>query len=171
MGGGGHCDDLDAIDILVKFSMITSYRSEDVQQALLKAFDKLIMNQNIDGGFCYAKVPFYSLSDWKYCFRLFLPIKNLDFKTRLWMIMRKMGSQVLYPKVKKWTWTYSSWKLMSCQVNQSDLWSTYFRLLAIALISSRYPEEFNKIPEWKFRNYGIGWHSLDIGKNQNGDGI
>ena len=171
MGGGGHCDDLDAIDILVKFSMLSLHRADDVLQALLKAFDQLLNNQNSDGGFCYAKVPFYSVPDWMYCLRLLLPVENLDSKTRFWMVTRKVGSQVLYPKVKKWTWMYSSWKLMSCQVNKSDLWSTYFRLLAIALISSRYPDKFNYVPEWKFRNYGIGWHSLDIGNNQNGDDI
>ena len=163
-GGGGHCDDLDAIDILVKFSMISSYREADIKKALIRAFDGIIKNQNPDGGFCYAKMYRYTLSEWLDSLKLVKPKLGLNFKTRLWMLEMKFGKQLLYPIIKDWVWKYSSWKVMSCRINQNDVWSTWFRLLALALISSRYPEEFGIGVAWNFRkNAGLGWHSNTIG--------
>ena len=163
-GGGGHCDDLDAIDILVKFSMVSSYREADTEKALIRAFDGIIKNQNQDGGFCYAKMYRFTLSDWLDSLKLVKPKLGLNFKTRLWMLEMKFGKQLLYPIIKDWIWKYSSWKVMSCRIKQSDIWSTWFRLLALALINSRYPEEFDTSVAWNFRkNAGLGWHSNTIG--------
>lgn len=163
-GGGGHCEDLDAIDILVKFSAILSYRSADIKKTLIRAFDEIIKNQNQDGGFCYAKMYRYTLSDWLDSLKLVKPKLGLNFKTRLWMLEMKFGKQLLYPIIKDWVWKYSGWKVMSCRINQSDIWSTWFRLLALALIISRYPEEFSTDVAWNFRkNAGLGWHSNIFG--------
>jgi hypothetical protein len=165
-GGGGHCEDLDAIDILVKFSMVSSYREVDIKEALMRACDGIVKNQNHDGGFCYAKMYRCTLSEWLDSIELVKPKLGLDFKTRLWMLEMKFGKQLLYPLIKDWVWKYSGWKVMSCRINQSDIWSTWFRLLALALISSRYPEEFGTDVAWKFRkNAGLGWHSNAIGEN------
>jgi hypothetical protein len=149
--------------------MSSDYKSSQIKNSLMQAFNRIIENQNQDGGFCYAKIPRYSLSDWIYCFRYLKPVENLNVKTRVWMLTRKFGSQLLYNKIRDWKWKYSSWELMKCKINQSDLWSTYFRLLALALISSRYREEFHAIPCWKFRQYGLGWHSDIIKENFNED--
>lgn len=162
-GGGGHCDDLDAIDILTKFSIVSDYRQMDVKKALTGAFEGIIKNQNQDGGFCYAKMYKYTLFDWLDVIRLIKPTLCRDVKTRLWMLKTKIGTQLLYKKMKNRAWEYSSWKKMECRINQSDVWSTWFRLLALALINSRYPEEFDVNIPWKFRkNAGLGWHSNNI---------
>ena len=54
-GGGGSCDDLDAIDILCRTTIYTDYRKENIRSALKKSHKNLLKNQNADGGFCWAK--------------------------------------------------------------------------------------------------------------------
>lgn len=156
-GGGGHCEDLDAIDILVKFSQLSDYRNNDVTSSLNKALYALLENQNSDGGFCYAKLYRYSLLDWKISVTHLCREKNIRLKDKIWLLFVQIGKQVLLPFIKNYQWRYSSWRLMSCQINESDMWSTWFRLLAIALIDSRIKND--KQIDWKFRKQAVlGWH-------------
>lgn len=52
---GGSCDDFDAVDILVNMYHKIDYRRQDIRDALTKALDGILENQNNDGGFCWAK--------------------------------------------------------------------------------------------------------------------
>ena len=126
-GGGGSCEDLDAIDILVKLATLTDYRKGDIKQALLKSLEALVNGQNKDGGFS-------------------------------WKIEAKKG---FIRRLRYFTKTsfYSDWRLMPFNTYRSDMWSSWFRPLAIALIVSTYPEEFGSDFEFKFRRLpGLGWH-------------
>jgi hypothetical protein len=125
--GGGSCEDLDAIDILAKFTTLTNYRREDIKQALLKSLETLVNGQNKDGGYGWKINP------------------NRGFLKRIINF-----NQVSY---------YSDWRLMPFKTYRSDMWSSWFRPLAIALIVSTYPEEFGSDFEFKFRRLpGLGWH-------------
>jgi hypothetical protein len=61
MGGYGvqlnssACEDIDSIDSLVRFSMLTDYRVEDIKISLLKAFSFVLSNLNIDGGWVFRR--------------------------------------------------------------------------------------------------------------------
>jgi hypothetical protein len=52
-GGGGACEDVDAVDILVKMYEQTDYRHEDVRQALRRALKSILQKHLRDGGFVY----------------------------------------------------------------------------------------------------------------------
>lgn len=47
------CEDIDAIDLLIKLSKLTDYRKEDIKKAMQKAFVWVLANQNEDGGFVF----------------------------------------------------------------------------------------------------------------------
>lgn len=54
-GGGGACEDIDAIDILVNLYKRTGYRSRAVRRALLKGLNSVLSQQMPDGGFVYRR--------------------------------------------------------------------------------------------------------------------
>lgn len=146
-GGGGACLDLDAVDILVKFSLLTDYRAADVKAALERAYEAILNNQNPDGGFCEAKRP----APRKSLKRQVAEVVGLD---RL-LNRPYEGHPVEYLN-------YSGWDRMRYRVDESDLWSTWFRPLALALISTRYPGEFIDDVDWRFRpTPTLGWHDTD----------
>jgi len=126
--------------------MITDHSSDEVKEALNRSFAAILANQNQDGGFCEAKRPIVQ-----------------ETKSRKKLLLDKIGLSSLYkeptrieaPQNKR----YSGWEVMRYQVDESDLWSTWFRPLGLALISSRYPGEFIDDVEWKFRRTPcLGWH-------------
>lgn len=54
------CEDIDSIDPLIRFSMVTNYRKEDIDLALKRAFPAMLANMNDDGGFVFRRnEPFY----------------------------------------------------------------------------------------------------------------
>jgi hypothetical protein len=146
-GGGDACLDVDAVDILVKCSLVTPHLAEDVRAALLKAYDGLRDNQEEDGGFCRARHRPLPPKSWRR--RLVEPL-GLD------RLLRKPYSQ---PRQVQY---YSGWTKMPYEVHQSDLWSTWFRLFGLAVISVRYPDAFPTGVEWRFRRMpALGWHDVD----------
>lgn len=49
------CEDIDSIDPLVRFSFVTDYRQEDVQQALEQSLPWIFVNANPDGGWVFRR--------------------------------------------------------------------------------------------------------------------
>ena len=49
------CEDIDSIDILIRFSQLTSYKKEEIDLALKRAFIWVLANQNNDGGFVFRR--------------------------------------------------------------------------------------------------------------------
>jgi len=49
------CEDIDSIDILIRFSQLTSYKKEEIDLALKRAFIWVLANQNKDGGFVFRR--------------------------------------------------------------------------------------------------------------------
>jgi hypothetical protein len=52
-GGGGACEDVDAVDILVNMYKRTAYRRTDIRIALRKTMRSILKKQLPDGGFVY----------------------------------------------------------------------------------------------------------------------
>lgn len=126
--GGSACKDLDAIDILVKFSSLSDYRRAEIKAALLRALTTLTRGQNRDGGY-----------SWK--------IKANGNGS--------LFSRIIHVQSRAY---YSSWKQMPYNLYSSDMWSGWFRPLAIALITSVYSDK--PVDSFKFRRLpGLGWHS------------
>jgi hypothetical protein len=143
-GGGDTCLDVDAVDILVKCSLVTPHLASKVRAALDQAYYGLLDNQSADGGFCRARHRPLPPKSWK---RRFGEAFGLD------RLLRKPYSP------PREIWHYSGWEKMPFDVHQGDLWSTWFRSYGLALISSRYPKEFPSDGRWRFRRVpALGWH-------------
>lgn len=156
-GGGGACEDLDAIDILVKLSTVSEYRAEDIRQTLLKSHTALSANQNDDGGFSWARRDSFSFSH--LVSHIFSWQEGLNMVTRVDFKKRMIANQLYKFLNKKGAWKYSGCDQLSVAMDASDMWSAWFRPLSIALIEWRYPTTFGMAHPWQFRSSaGLGWH-------------
>jgi prenyltransferase beta subunit len=152
-GGGGACEDLDAIDVIYK---ISSEVSTESKESLKRAYRALLQNYDKNGGFCWAKRPtFPFLVGLKY-FNPSLELFNVGMIK--WIIKNNyLGSLIPFFKEKK-IYEYSNWNLMKYRINLSDSWSTWFRLLSIATIERLLPELKKHDIDYKFRRLpSIGW--------------
>lgn len=153
-GGGGACEDLDAIDILIKLTKLTDYRREDIKAAMISAFWGLVLTQNKDGGFSWRNVP-----------SIFKIHKLFQFKFNPQIVrgfLQNMKCFVMNPGHFLTIYHYSNWSNMPHRVFESDAWSCWFRSLAILLIVSTYREEFGLNINCKFRMLpGLGWHIIN----------
>ena len=152
-GGGGACEDLDAIDVIYKISSDVSTESEE---SLERAYRALLQNYDKNGGFSWAKRPtFPFLVGLKY-FNPSLELFNIGMIK--WIIKNNyIGSLIPYFKEKK-IYEYSNWNLMKYNINLSDSWSTWFRLLSIATIERLLPHLKKHDIDYKFRRLpSIGW--------------
>ena len=49
------CEDIDSIDILIRFANQTDYKNRETISALKKAFIWILANQNVDGGYVFIR--------------------------------------------------------------------------------------------------------------------
>jgi len=147
--GGGACEDLDAIDTLVKFSLVTNHRATEVRNALIRALDRLLLLQNPDGGF--PDQP--------------LQIGDLQRSLRRRVADRLGVTKVLNRPFLLPRTHYSGWRVMSAAKGEPTMWAAWFRPLAIRLILSRYPELIDFRMEGCFHGLPcLGWHDAKIEK-------
>jgi hypothetical protein len=160
-GAGGACPDIDAVDILVKCSMVTDYRRDDIGKALGNAFQGLWKNRNKDDGFCWSRTRPFTPLEW---IRSIPNILNETSRSRgLYTELIHIAKTHFTPRGYKIH--YSGLDYLSYYSSESDIFSTWFRLLTMALIDARYPARFIKDLSWKFpQKAGLGWHSPAIGK-------
>jgi hypothetical protein len=121
--GGGACEDLDAIDVLVNLTKRTGYRIEDVQRALRWSLKHILNQQTTDGGFVFR---------WE---------------------RSRVDSGMLRTYVP---------------ANTADLFATWFRLHALALINEMVIAPVLEGTHWRFnRTCSMGWHdtSIEIGRS------
>lgn len=142
-GGGGACLDLDAVDILVKSSLLTDYRAEDIRASLGRSFAAIVANQRPSGAFCEALRPSAS--------------KSLRRRAGEALGLDRLLRKPYRPPVE--FLRYTGWSKMEYSSDEGDVWATWFRSLALALISSRYRDEFGQAIPWRFRcSPALGWH-------------
>jgi len=152
-GGGGSCEDLDAIDILVNMKKMSSYRTTDINSALEKSKKGTLDCRNTDGGFRWITKRFFGLSYW---LKILNPFSNLPYSRYQ---MCKIGARnILKPRIEKIV--YSGWNVMEFPATSSDIWSSWFRLLILAEIEN----STGKVSDsWCFRNLpGLGWFDPNL---------
>ncbi len=143
-GGGGSCHDLDAIDILVKCRGLTRYRAEDMAASLDRSLQALAANQRDSGAFCEAVRP--------------LPRKTIKRRVAETLFLDRLLGR---PWPGKQT-SHAGWNQMIYNYDEGDMWSAWFRLLAIALIAADDPARVTGAPAWTFRKTPtLGWHMHD----------
>lgn len=155
-GGGGACEDIDAIDTLVNAYQRTTYRRADIVRALMRALPSLLVSQNEDGGFVYARRRRFHLKEW---IRLltFMKEDHWTFKWRL----RLMGAVLKDQFTPGRGLRNTEWPKMTVPVRESDMLATWFRSLTIAEISQIFPESPYASLKWTFRDSpGLGWFQL-----------
>jgi hypothetical protein len=145
-GGGDTCLDVDAVDILVKCSLLTSYLADRVEDALERAYYGIQDSQGADGGFCRAR-------------RRPRPPKSLKRRIGETLRLDRLLRMPYAPPQE--VWNYSGWTRMPFDIRRSDLWSTWFRSYGLAVIGVRYPEKFAPEAKWRFRRIPVlGWHDV-----------
>lgn len=113
-GGGGACEDVDAVDILVNMYKRTSYRRAEIRIALRKALRSILGKQMPDGGFVY-----------------------------------RIGEPFVHMGIRK----------TESPMNTSNLFATWFRIHAIALIAEVLIDHPVSSVEWRFNDRcSMGWH-------------
>jgi len=155
-GGGGACEDIDAIDTLVNVYQRITYRRADIVRALMRTLPPLLASQNEDGGFVYARRRRFRLKEW---IRLltFMKEDHCTFKWRLRLMGVVLKDQLTPGRGLRNT----EWPRMTVPVKESDMLGTWFRSLAIAEISQILPELSYACLGWTFRDSpGLGWFQL-----------
>ena len=139
--GGGPCEDLDAIDILANMHRLTDYRRDDIEKGLKRALIALLRNQRSNGAFVYA---FHSdCSAWiSKSFRtLFCPTYSPGLLKRL-QTLRQYVEVAKHGSVD----FYGGCQGISFRIKEGDMFSQWFRPLAIAIAASAIGR--NRSPVW-----------------------
>ncbi len=146
--GGGGCFDYDAIFFLTSSPLFTKFSCD----SLLLTASSILNSQNDDGGFCESlhvrpRSPKNIIRMLSYPFTYPRPGFVERFRLNL-TLLRNKHSRI-----------HTHWSTYSRYWFESDLWDSWFRMLALARIQvSLYPETFST---WGFINFpGIGYHHL-----------
>ncbi len=149
--GGGGCYDYDAIFLLTSSNI---KKDKELEKILCKIKENLILMQNKDGGFPENKLAKAGIRKF-YLPQIFFILKAISRK-ELFIERLKILLSIHLPKNK---FINTHWTKYSRKWNESDLWDTWFRLLAIARIEIFLDNK--NLEKWNMINYpGIGFHYL-----------
>jgi hypothetical protein len=149
--GGSGCYDYDAIFILTGSKEI----AEQNRSLLIKTAQSILSEQNIDGGFSGSHyIRPRSLKNLSMFIRFFISGYRKDSGAQMESV-RSFVSLML-PKNNTIT---THWSVYSRRWNESDLWDSWFRMLALARIECALGDM--ETSNWGFINYpGIGYHNI-----------
>ena len=140
--GGGACWDYDAIHILNLLGLKNKFKKNIIESILLKSYKSLI-NTRTDLGFCENNLV-QELSVFKNI-NFFIYKKSLVstiFRLRAFLSEKNNGFT-----------HHPHWSKRPIKMNETDLWSTWFRLITIAEIENI----FLKSTNWNFHKFpGLG---------------
>jgi hypothetical protein len=139
--GGGACEDYDCVDMLIKLGDDTD------REALLYCADSVLKSRNQDGGYAWAKkasaAPLFLLGNFK---------SQLGLKENRKLFLQRLRGMLPGGR----TWRYSSLDALKCPMDESDVWSTWFRNLILAEIDDHF---VGSTLSWNFREFpSLGWH-------------
>jgi prenyltransferase beta subunit len=144
--GGESCFDSDSIILLAIIQNRLSIKIK--MKTLRRALENMFHNQNADGGFAESKNFPKTLND---ILRL-LPIIVTKDCGQSYYKMRKSVGQVLKRNVEN----YTGWVKEARALDESNLWDTWFRCLAISQIENMITP--NKYSGYRYhKNIGIGF--------------
>jgi hypothetical protein len=139
-GGGGACEDLDAVHTLVMMSLATNHRASDVRAALGRCNGAIAESQQRDGGFRN-----YNVTGERW-------LRKLVRSSRMDRVL--LGRRLAVP-----IWRCGGWKPLSCPITESDTWAAWFRPLSLKLIADRYADHVVLNSRGRYRRMpGLGWH-------------
>lgn len=156
MGGGG-CEDIDVIDSLVNLYFRTNYKRREIEKTLRKAYSVIKSLQQENGGFIWGIRKHYSSF---IGFKMLFDVNKYSDWYEWYFINRRYWRE--QSKVKQARHS-PGWHRAGIPIDESDLFSTWFRLLAVAITSY----VLEDIPEteinWRFlASPGLGWFDKTI---------
>jgi hypothetical protein len=158
MGGGG-CEDIDAIDTLVQLHLRTDYRSRDVKNALQKAYDAITQLEDPSGGFIWGVRKRYGPVMYiRYLASIFRvrDVHHWIFLNRRFIREQMNPIKPRHPE---------GWVSRGIPIDEGDLFSTWFRLLAIAYSSMVISTPHSEL-NWHFLDApGLGWFKSPVGED------
>jgi hypothetical protein len=156
-GGGGSCDDLDAVDLLCRATFYSEHEKSEIKNSLHFTYESLLNNQNPDGGFCWAKRNKLNIGDFLYLINIRMLKHKPDFLSNATSKTKKIGYNIIN---NQFYWKYSGLETMKLKNDDSDLFSTWFRLTSIAFIETTFEDTYKKSHEWKLRTKcGLGFYN------------
>jgi hypothetical protein len=150
MGGGG-CEDIDAIDTLVHLFLRTGYREKNVKECLAKANQAIRKMEAHEGGFIWGIRKRYGPK--MFARNVFSLWGQPDLHQWLFVNRRFIREQLNPLK----PWHPQGWVSRAIPIDESDLFSTWFRLLALAYCSKVVETPLSGV-KWNFlESPGLGW--------------
>lgn len=147
-GGGGSCEDMDAIDILVRGYLNNPNKHTDLPDNLVVTAERLAYAINADGGYSW-RLP----TKLSWIIHLFKQGKIKPIVGALKTLAFKLKNRSHYNS----THLYSSCEAYPFKIDESDTWSCWFRASAIAMIAQALPERFENECTWLLHNRpGLG---------------
>jgi hypothetical protein len=146
--GGGACFDYDAVFLLTPNGRVAP--EEGVAELLTRTFDTLLREQHADGGFCENR--------WLRPRHKTLPgyVERI-LSARNPAVLKERVRYAITLQAPRHDRLQTHWSKDARRWSDSDLFSSWFRLLALARIECAFSPE--RASSWGFINYpGIGWH-------------
>ncbi len=154
MGGGG-CEDIDAVDTLVQLYLRTKYQEDKVQMALEKVYKAVCDLEQPGGGFIWGIRKRYG--PLMYLRNIASILSHRDIWQWMFTNKRFIREQQLDPLKPRHP---QGWVTSGIPVDESDLFSTWFRLLVLAYCSMVIKTPYSSI-NWHFlKTPGLGWFGL-----------
>lgn len=125
--GGGSCEDYDAIHILAEAHRQFSKLRPDIEKTFKAAQHAILANQNPDGGFCWSHRAQFKLRNW-------VTIVRDNFYVTDPCQLPVSVRSALAGQLKLKNMIETGWSNVGRRWDQSSLWDTWFRLLALAEI-------------------------------------
>jgi hypothetical protein len=126
--GGEACHDYDAVHTLVMAYRTTDYRKSEIEACMRRAFDAILSTHDSDGGFCQSKCKLASLMDFFRYIRVYFSNRS----PYLWYYRARASFAAL---LKKRNLIHTGWTEKPRLWDESNLWDTWFRCLALAEIA------------------------------------
>jgi len=150
--GGEACHDYDAIHTLAMACRKTDYRKNEIETCLSRALEALPSTQNSNGGFCQSKCKMTRLVD----FFRYIPFYFSNSSPYLWYYRMRVCLGVV---VKQKSPIYTGWTEKPRFWNESNLWDTWFRCLALTEIAHTIDD--NRLEDFRNANFhkapGLGY--------------
>ncbi len=140
--GGGACWDYDAIHILNLLGLKNKFRKDIIESILLKSYKSLI-NTKTELGYCENNLV-QELS-------VFKNINFFVYKNSLMSTIFRL--RAFFIEKNNGFFHHPHWSKRPIKMNETDLWSTWFRLITIAEIEDIFLES----TKWNFQKFpGLG---------------
>ena len=139
--GGEACHDYDAIHTLAMAHRTTDYRKDEIEACMHRAFHAILSTRDGKGGFCQSKCELTGLMD----FLKYIPFYLSNRSGYLWYYRARASFAAL---LRKRNLIHTGWTEKPRLWNESNLWDTWFRCLALAEIAHTIDESLLK----DFRN-------------------